>query len=263
MQMFDFAIMLDPGFALAHAGIANACATVHEFQEHSPHWIEKGVAACERAFQLQAQLPEALVARARLSYVQKKYEEAIRDSREAIQRKPDCPGAYNVLARACLASDRLPEVAALVERAVEANGDDYNVYIPLFTALERLGQTEAAHNIKRRWINVLEQQLERVPEDVRARILLATTHATFGEESAATRELQIALALRPRDSNILYNAACVYGIFHRKQEALEMIAKAIAAGYNNFDWLARDPDLTCLQDQPEFQRLIEEGKRKG
>src|SRR5579871_6516403 len=91
---------------------------------------------------------------------------------------------------------------------------------------------------------VLEQQIERVPEDVRARILLATTHASLGREEAAVKELQIALALRPNDTNVLYNAACVYGLFQRKQEALEMCHRALQAGYSNFDWLARDPDLT-------------------
>ena len=27
-------------------------------------------------------------------------------------------------------------------------------------------------------------------------------------------------------------------------------------GYVNLDWAARDPDLACLHDDPEFQRLI-------
>ena len=92
---------------------------------------------------------------------------------------------------------------------------------------------------------------------MRARILLATTHASFGDEPAATRELQIAVALRPNDSNILYNAACVYGLFQKKQEALDLLRKAVQVGYHNFDWLARDPDLACLHGHPEFQALLE------
>ena len=258
MQMFDFAILLDPRFALAHAGIANACAAVYEWHEQSPRWIEKGLAACDRALQLEALLPEALVARGRISYVQKKYDEAIRDVRQAIECKPDCAGAYSVLARAYFASDRWQEIVPLVDRAVEANGDDYNVYAPLHNALKRLGQTEAARNLRQRFLRVLEQQLELVPEDVRARILLATTRASFGDESAATRELQIAVALRPNDSITLYNAACVYGLFQRKEEALAMVRRARQAGYHNLAWMARDPDLTCLHGDPEFEHLLGE-----
>ena len=262
LQMYEHAIMLDPGFALAHAGKANACATVYEWHEKNPRWVERGLAACDQALKLEPHLPEAMVARARILYAQSKYEEAIQDARQAIERKADCPGSYNVLARSYFASDRWQEVAGLVQRAVEANGDDYNMYIPLHNSLEKLGQVEAARDMRQRMTRVLEQQLELVPEDVRARILLASNHAAFGNESAAVRELQIAVALRPNDSNILYNAACTYGLFQKKQEALEMLRKAIAAGYHNRDWIARDPDLTCLQGDPEFQRLLEEGRRK-
>jgi len=106
MQMFEQAISLDAGFALAHAAIADVCATIYEFHDKSPRWSEKGLANCERALALEAQLPEGLVARARLAYSQKQYDEAIRYSRAAIDRKHDCPGAYNVLGRALFASDR-------------------------------------------------------------------------------------------------------------------------------------------------------------
>ena len=263
LQMYEHAIVLDPDFALAHAGVANACATMYEWHEKSDRWIEKGLAACERALKLEPQLADALVARARLLYVQKKYDEAIHLARQAIERKPDCPGAYNVIGRCYFVSDRFQEAAALVERAVEANGDDYNMYIPLTNALENLGQKDAARNLRQRHMRVLEQQLQLVPEDVRARILLAAHHAFFKEEGAAVRELQIAVALRPNDSNVLYNAACVYGLFERKQEALESLEKAVAAGYSNMDWVARDTDLACLRDEPEFQRLMEEGKAKA
>ena len=57
------------------------------------------------------------------------------------------------------------------------------------------------------------------------------------------------------DSNILYNAACTYGILGRKSDALDMLKRACELGYGDFDWAARDPDLACLHDDPEFQVL--------
>ena len=78
---------------------------------------------------------------------------------------------------------------------------------------------------------VLRQQLERVPEDVRARILLATNLAYYGQDSdEAIRHLKTAVALRPNDPNTLYNAACTYGVLGRKVEALETLKKTFAAG---------------------------------
>ena len=104
---------------------------------------------------------------------------------------------------------------------------------------------------------VLEQQLRDVPEDVRARVLLAADYAATGRPDDAGRELQKAVDLRPHDSNILYNAACTYGVMSRKAEALEMLRRARAAGYVNTDWIRRDPDLLCLHGEPEFEKLFE------
>ncbi len=39
-------------------------------------------------------------------------------------------------------------------------------------------------------------------------------------------------------------------------ESLETLKKAIASGYGNLNWAARDSDLDCLHDNPEFQKLV-------
>ena len=104
---------------------------------------------------------------------------------------------------------------------------------------------------------VLRQQLEREPEDVRARVLLAVHLASHSDGAdEAIRHLQTAVALRPKDTNTLYNAACTYGVLGRKAEALETVKKALAAGYGNLDWMAKDPDLDCLHDDSEFRQLV-------
>jgi non-specific serine/threonine protein kinase len=256
LQMFEKAIQLDPNFALAHAGIANLCGLIYDFREQNPKWIERGLAACDRATALAPDLPEVLVAHARLFYAQQKYDEAVLLALRAIERKPDCDGSWNILGRAYFASGRYEEAAALTERAIEANGDDYNIYIPYGNSLERLGRKKEAEHVRGRMIKVLRQQLELVPEDVRARILLSSHLAWFGEAEESIRHLQTAVALRPGDANTLYNAACTYGILGKKAEALETLKKAYLAGYSNRDWAANDSDLDCLHDDPEFRKLV-------
>jgi serine/threonine protein kinase/Flp pilus assembly protein TadD len=257
LQMFEQAIELDPNFALAHGGIAHLCGLIYEVREQNPKWIERGLAACDRATALAPDLPEILVARSRMCYAQKKYEEASMLAWRAIERKPDCEGAWNILGRAYFASGRFEEAAALTERALEANGDDYNTYIPYHQAQERLGQKKEAENVRVRMCKVLRQQLELVPEDVRARILLATQLASFAQDAdESIRHLQTAVALRPGDPNTLYNAACTYGVLGKKTEALETLKKALKAGYGNINWAAKDSDLICLHDDPEFRKLV-------
>jgi serine/threonine protein kinase/Flp pilus assembly protein TadD len=260
LQMFEQAIQLDPNFALAHAGIAHLCGLVYEIREQNPKWIERGLAACDRATALAPDLPEVLIARARICYAQKKYEETALLAWRAIERKPDCEGSWNMLGRAYFSCGRNEDAAALTERAIEANGDDYNTYIPFGRALERLGRKEEAERVRQRFLKVLRQQLELVPEDVRARILLANNLASSPPDTdESIRHLQTAIALRPGDPNTLYNAACTYGVLGRKTEALDTFKKAVASGYSNLNWAAKDSDLDCLRDDPEFQKLVSVG----
>jgi serine/threonine protein kinase/cytochrome c-type biogenesis protein CcmH/NrfG len=256
LQMFEQAIQLDPNFALAHAGIAHLCGLIYELREQSMKWIDRGLAACDRAMSLAPDLPEVLVARARIFYAQKKYEDCALLAWRAIERKPDCEGSWNILGRAYFTLGKYEEAAALTERALEANGDDYNTYIPYDQSLARSGHKKESEQVRVKQCDVLRQQLELVPEDVRARILLASNLAYFGEHEEAIRHLQTAVALRPNDGNTLYNAACTYGILLRKVEALETLKRAFAAGYGNPNWAAQDSDLDCLHDDPEFQKLV-------
>ena len=257
LQMYEQAIQLDPNFALVHAGIAHLCGLIFELRDQSPKWIERGLAACDRASALAPDLPEVLVARASIFYGQRKYDEAAKLAQRAIERKPDCDGAWDILGRAYFASGHFEEAAALTERAIEANGDDYNTYIAYGRALERLGRKKEADDVKKRFIKALRQQLDLVPEDVRARILLATQLACFKEDAdESMRHLQTAVALHPKDSRVLYNAACTYGVLGRKAEALETLKRSFAAGYSNPAWAANDTDLDCLHDDPEFQKLV-------
>ena len=257
LQMFEQAIHLDPNFALAHAGIAHLCGLIYELREQHPKWIERGLAACDRATALAPDLPEVLVAHARISYAQKKYDESALLAQRAIERKSDCEGSWSILGRAYFAAGRYDEGAALTERAIEANGDDYDTYPPYANALERLGRKKEAEHLRERLLTVLRQQLELVPDDVRARILLANQLANYKQDAdESIRHLQTAVALHPGDPNTLYNAACTYGVLGKKAEALETLRKAFAAGFGNRNWAAKDPDLDCLHDEPEFQKLV-------
>jgi len=259
LQMFEQAIKLDPGFALAHAGIANVCGILYEMRGQKAEFLLRGTAACDRALALDGQLAEGLAARARLFYSQKEYEKARNSALKALENKPDCDGAYNILARVYFVTGQYQQVADLAERAMAASGDDYNVYVPLINSMSKLQQPGREAAILARFIQALEQQLELVPEDVRARILLAGMCAREKRDADAIRHLETAVALRPDDSNVHFNAACCYGLLNRKAEAMEMLRRARERGYGNWQWAASDPDLKCLHGDPEFESLVSAG----
>ena len=263
MQMFEHAIRLDPDFSLAHAGIAQVCGMQYELHGKDPKTLEKGKQAADRAVALGPQVAEALAGRARIFYAQNRYEDAIEWAKKAVDRKQDCEGAYSVLLRAYFASGRYQEVADLCDRAVESVGDDYNVYPPLVNSFAALGDPEASRKMREKAVVALQHQVELVPEDVRARSLLAVQFGALNRVKEAVAELEKTVAMRPKDPNTLYNAACTYGIVNMKEEALLMFRRAVESGFSNPDWAARDSDLACLHEDPEFKRIISQDLHRG
>jgi tetratricopeptide (TPR) repeat protein len=253
--MFENAVALDGSFALAYAAIANVSAQYHQHFEHTPAWIERAKSASQRASMLGEAVPEILVAEAWLFYAEAKYDEAIHRVGQAIERKPDVEGGYYLLGRALFAAGKYQQVADISEAAVAAAGEDYNIYVPIINALGALGKTEARRNYILQRIQVLEEHLKKVPEDARGRTLLASDYAKLGRVDDALREAHLAMALRPDESTVMYNVACVFCQLEKKPEGLEALRKAWNAGFRDPSWARRDPALTILHDDPEFEKL--------
>ncbi len=265
LQMFENAVSLDPNFAMAYAAIANGCAIIHTNFGRDSIWLERANEALKKAMALRPELLEVQMGRAWILYSSNHHREAVHMVRAIVERKRDCEGAYYLLCRALFALGEYQEVANIADVALDASGEDYNTYVPVLNSLHALGKAEAARNVMMRQIAVLESHLQRVPEDARARTLLAVNYAGLGRNDDAAREANFATVLRPNDAAILYNAACVFGILKNKSSALETIRKAWEAGFRDPAWARRDPDLSILHGDPEFDRLYPESdmQRKG
>jgi non-specific serine/threonine protein kinase len=258
LQMFENAVAIDPSFALAHAACANACAMFYSNFSRDQLWVERARESSGKALALRWDLPEVQVSQAWVLYCAELHDEAVRMVKKAIERKRDCEGAYYMLCRALFAAGRYQEVVDVAEDAIEASGEDYNVYVPIRNSLGALGKVEARRNMGHRVIVALENHLKQVPEDARARILLASNYADIGRSDDALRELNLAVTLRANEASILYNAACVYCGLQRKPDAVDALRKAWEAGFKDAVWARRDPDLASLHGDPDFDRLYPE-----
>ena len=258
LQMFENAVAMDPSFALAYAACANACAMFYCNFSREQVWVERAREASGKAVALRWDLPEVQVSQAWVLYAAELHDEAVRMVRKAIERRRDCEGAYYLLCRSLFTAGRYQEVVDVAESAIEASGEDYNVYVPILNSLAVLGKNDAWRDMTQRSTAVLENHLKQVPEDPRARVLLGAYFATLGREEDAMRELNLALTLRANEASILYNAACAYCSLNRKPEALDALRKAWEAGFHDAVWARRDAELALLHGDPEFERLYPE-----
>ena len=253
--MFENAVALDPNFALAYAASANVCAQLHYNYGRDAVWMERAIAASQKAAALRPELPEVHVGQAWVLYAAGQHEDAVRCVQKAIDLKRDCEGAYYLLGRALFAGGQYQEVARIAEVALDSSGEDYNIYVPILNALGALGKEEAVRNVRQRRVVVLENHLKQVPEDARARMHLAGSYASMDRIDDAVRETNLAMTLRANEATVLYNAACVFCQLSKKPEALEALYKAWEAGFKDSGWARRDPDLALLHGDPEFERL--------
>ncbi|HMA20616.1 MAG TPA: protein kinase, partial [Gemmatimonadaceae bacterium] len=75
-QMFERAIELDPGYALAHAGVADCCSFLYQYFDASPQNLRRAESASKRALELAPQLAEAHASRGLAVSLTGKFEEA-------------------------------------------------------------------------------------------------------------------------------------------------------------------------------------------
>jgi serine/threonine protein kinase/Flp pilus assembly protein TadD len=256
LQMYENAVALDPKFALAHAGLANVCAQYYYHFERQQKWMDRAITATQAALAHgRPDDPEILLAVSWVLFAEGRYGEAIEKLRTLVSRSPDLDGGYYLLGRALFAAGRYQEVVDMMEDALNHAGENYNTTVPIHNSLGALGKKDALMNYLHREVAVYEEHLKKVPEDARARVLLAGDYATQGRFDDAKREATMAMTLRPDDSMILYNTACVFCAMKNREDALIAIKKAWESGYRDSTWTRQDPDLALLRGDPEFERL--------
>jgi tetratricopeptide (TPR) repeat protein len=255
LQMYENAVALDPDFALAHAGLANVCSQYYFHFERKHEWIDRAIAATRKAGENGNDAPEIQLAEAWIEVAEGRFDRGVDKVRAAIERDPDVDGGYYLLGRALFLAGRYQEIVDMMEEALAHAGENYNTAMPIHNALGALGKKEALANYLHREIAIYQGHISRVPEDARARALLATSYAHQGRNDDAKREADMAVALRPDDTMILYNVACTFCLMGNKKDALVALRKAKETGDRNAAWVRQDPDLALLHGDPEFEQL--------
>jgi len=67
---------------------------------------------------------------------------------------------------------------------------------------------------------------------------------------------------KPEDPIVLYNLACSYSLLQETDKALRTIKRAINCGYDNFDYLEHDDDLTHLRNDIRFKKYFSRVRKR-
>ena len=104
-------------------------------------------------------------------------------------------------------------------------------------------------------IEFMEGLVRRDPDYVDALQLLGDHYTQRGRYADGLKVDEHLSRLEPRDPLVFYNLACSYSLTGQFDHAASALQKAIQLGYRDFNWLAKDPDLRELRQQPIYRDI--------
>jgi TolB-like protein/tRNA A-37 threonylcarbamoyl transferase component Bud32 len=283
---FERALAIDKDNAPARAGIALASAIMRlRFapQSEASMWSERAEREARAALRSDSQLAEAHEALAAVyRAVEFDWERTIEESGLALALNPnlDQPHFYRAAAfyhlglfdladaavragfatnpanrldaartaaSAAILAVRFQEAVPLAEEAQQLVGDSSFNFI--------LGQAYFYTGQAARADEVLRAASGTATGDRRARAFLASIMAAQHREREA-RTLLDAVRAASIDHHIADNLATAYAQLGEPGEAMKWLAEAARTGLPCYPWYARDPLLTPLRDNAEFQTFL-------
>jgi TolB-like protein/DNA-binding winged helix-turn-helix (wHTH) protein/Tfp pilus assembly protein PilF len=274
---FQRAIELDPGYALAYAGLADSYALQGSllYMVAAPQDVmPKSKSAAQRALQIDNNLGEAY---ATLAYVETLYDwdwaKSEEDFKRAIALKPSYAQAHLWYAMHLAAMGRHGDSIAEAKRAQALDPlsliTNTTVGLMLYFATDYDGAVEQFHKV-----------LELDPDFFVARWQLGLVYEEKGRYEEARSEFQKAKALSPRNPSILESLGEVDALSGRRKEATEVLHQLeklskqefappyVLASLNAalddkdqaFEWLekaydGRDNNLIFLKADPSFRTM--------
>ena len=256
IDLFQNAIDLDPKYAAAYAGMAEACALLYETHDKNIKWIKKAEEASVIALIYDPASSEAYSALGLVYYNKNLPKEALEATEKAISFDPDNFFAYWVRGRLYRVMDRDAEAIFDFNKVLELNGDFHSPYGDLQMAYETLHDKKNLQETVERAALFYPAYLLHHPDDSRAHQFYAFTLKRLGRLEEAKIEMQKGIEQNPNDPIIVYNAACFYALIDDKTVAIENLKKAIDNGFENYNYIKHDPDINSLKKEPDFIALM-------
>lgn len=120
---------------------------------------------------------------------------------------------------------------------------------------ERAGRDQA--KVKRA-AERFELLVARTPRDGRALFDVGRDLLRYADYDRATRAFVAAAEAGVREGTSLYNAACAQALANRRPEALDLLQRALDAGFDDPEHLRDDDDLDGLRAEPRFRQILKD-----
>ncbi len=291
LEEYEKAAALDPTFALAYVGFADAFSRLGFTSpgKQSAEFYAKSKAAANKALALDPELSEAYAA---LGSVKRIYdwdwEGTERDFRRAIKLNPNYAKAHLWYGLLLSSLGRHDEALAEIKRAIEIDPLSFDIKAGYSSVLEGRGEYAEAlalaqENVKfnkesglgkralatflfhlgeySQAIEISEQELPKKNSQKFVWLsLLATAYHRVGQAEKAAEKLKQLEELAQTDTKALYSLAENYTELGRFDEAVWTLEKCFEMREERMIWIKIEPRFANLRGDARFQEILSKMK---
>lgn len=257
--MFENAVDIDPGFASAYAGLAEAYSYMYEWYDGNPLWLGKAIEMDQEALNLDPGSSDAQFGIAMVYFHQRRFSESKRTIEGILKETPEFYPGHLRLGMIAEQSGDLDGALRHYRRAAELKPHDEDAWRFLAGIHRRLAHVEEAAEAALKVIEVTSRKLEASLEDVIVMSRLAEAYARFGGREEAHATLRRVFELEPNDGLAMYNCSCAYALLGEKKAALVSLRRAFENGFRTVaHWTTSDSAFDLMRGDVEFQQLLAE-----
>jgi eukaryotic-like serine/threonine-protein kinase len=190
-----------------------------------------------------------------MNLLQGQYQVAVDEFKKSIDLRPSFD-AYGNLGAAYFYLRRYQESAESLQEAIKIDDKDWQNWGNLGDTLYQIPSRRAdALGAYRKAIELTRARLEVNARDATVLAFAADYLAMLDQETQARQDMARALAIAPKDADVLFRAAILSNHFGEKESTLNFLRRAVDAGCSKTQ-IRDTPDFDRLQSQPDFRRIL-------
>ena len=255
-QMFARAIVIDPNYARAYAGVADCSSFLYMWFDGSQDNLCEALSASRRAVELDPESPVTHASLGLALFLGRDYVAAQDEFETALGLCNELFEAYYYYGRSCFAQGQFEKAAELFGQASQASPADFQALSLRGLCFRALNRQAEAHATFQQTLTKIENHLQLNPDDVRAVYMKSGSFISLGDHEQGIEWSDRALAMDPEEPSVLYNVACNYALLKQTEKALECIEKAFHKGFGHIEWMEHDPDFISVKNHPRFKALM-------
>jgi adenylate cyclase len=260
MRICSKAVEIDPYYAQAWALLAIAQSNLrYGFGQQ----VDDGYAAAHTALAIDPSIAEAHCAMARRLEEQGRTDEALAELEKGLSLNPESWELNKAIANFFIYRGKLAEGARHFEQAASVMDSDYHAWGMLMSCYLGLGDEVRGKQAAETALEQVERVLAQDPSNGAAISFGVSALAALGELDRAREGMDRALLIDPDNLNMRYNFACTLARdFGDRDSAIRMLESSLSRIKGSLGNADTDPDLESIRDDPRFQKMLADAKKR-